>query len=81
MEEFTGKWICFTDISIDTQKTKRFMVNNKESNAALGEIKWYGGFRKYSFYPFPDMVFEEQCLRDITTFLKLLTDERKQVKQ
>lgn len=77
MINFTGKWIEFTDISIDTQKTKRFMVNNKENSNALGEIKWYGGFRKYSFFSFPDIVYEEQCLRDIATFLQLLMDERK----
>src|SRR5580698_6590438 len=75
--EFTGKWIEFKELQDRKTKTKFFYVNNKQTGNAIGVIKWYGGFRQYSFFPLENIVFEKQCLRDISTFLQLLMDERK----
>lgn len=47
----------------------------------LGQVKWYPGFRKYSFFPSSDIVFEQQCLKDIASFLDKLMLERKLEKQ
>lgn len=58
-------------------KTSRFRVANKISDSTLAWIKWYGPFRKYSFYPEPDIVFDAACLQDILTFINNLEDERK----
>jgi hypothetical protein len=74
---FTAKWIEFVDVTPGASKTMRFMVINKQNHNALGEIKWYSAFRKYSFFPLYDTVYESQCLSDITRFLNQLMEERK----
>ena len=62
------RWIRF-DEGPSKSKTKTWFVVNKESGEAIGEIKWYGAFRKYSFFPFIDTVYEQTCLTDISKFL------------
>ncbi len=75
-----AKWIQFIDKSDPKQKTKRFMVGNKENGFIVGWIKWYGPFRQYSFFPTENTVFERTCLKDITEFIEKLMAERKGIK-
>lgn len=77
MEKKEPKWIRFDEMDSHGRKTKIFHVINKEYNTYLGKIVWYGGFRKYAFFPEPDIVFESTCLQDITNFLVELMEERK----
>jgi hypothetical protein len=74
------KWIEFT-LQHDTGKTKVYNCYNKEYGSLLGQVKWYAAFRKYSFFPENNIVFETQCLKDIASFLDKLTLERKLDKQ
>jgi len=74
------KWIEFIQIpSIGV--TKVFKCMNSEYGSFLGTVKWYGAFRKYSFFPNDNIVFETQCLKDIANFLDCLMIERKIQKQ
>lgn len=74
------RWIHFIEIG-DTGKTKVYNCYNTEQQSFLGHVKWYSGFRKYSFFPQPNIVFESQCLKDISLFLDQLMIERKLQKQ
>lgn len=74
------KWIYFSPL-VFTGKTTVYNCYNKEYQSLLGQVKWYGGFRKYSFFPEPNIVFETQCLKDIASFLDKLMLERKLQKQ
>lgn len=59
-------------------KTRKFTMVSKEGGSVLGEIKWYGPWRKYCFYTTNDMaVFEQVCLLDICNFMDKLMEERK----
>lgn len=50
--------------------TKRWRVINKRTNEKVGAIKWYGGFRKYCFFPEDDtLLYDSDCLRLIADFL------------
>jgi len=71
-----AKWIDFILIE-QKPKTKVFAVVNKEDKSKIGIIAWYSAWRKYSFSPFKDTVFEQTCLTDISDFLKQLMNERK----
>lgn len=73
------KWIEFT-IQSHTGKTKVYNCYNPEYESFLGQVKWYNGFRKYSFFPEANIVFETQCLKDITSFLDALMVEHKLLK-
>jgi len=76
MEGRDTKWLSIVVLD-RTDKTTRYEVRNSENNVLLGIIKWFGAWRKYAFFPYPDTVFETQCLSDITQFLKDLMEERK----
>lgn len=80
MELPGGKYIKFEDTSIAGNKTKMFLVINNESEETIGLIKWYGAFRKYSFFPNANTVFENKCLRDITVVLEYLMEQHKLLK-
>lgn len=43
----------------------------------IGQVRWYGPWRKYTFWPEPNCVFEEQCLRDIAAFCETQTKDHR----
>lgn len=65
------------DLYRDTGKTLVWDVENKENGAVLGRIKWFGQWRKYAFFPFNGMVFEQVCLREIADFIEARTKEHR----
>jgi len=42
----------------------------------LGEIKWFGRWKQYSFFPESDTVWNRECLDDINRFISQLMLER-----
>lgn len=36
-----------------------------DQSTKLGEIRWFGRWRKYVFYPEPNMLFDQSCLETI----------------
>jgi len=58
-------------------KTKVWWVVNKYENNCIGNIGWFGRWRKYSFFPKSDTVFEEVCLREIANFCEKETQEHR----
>lgn len=75
-----SKWIEFKE-TIAPGSTKRFHVVTKDNGAIIAMIKWYPSWRKYSFFPYQNTVFETQCLKDIVSFIDSLMLERKLQKQ
>jgi hypothetical protein len=65
-------------------KTKVWVVwSGKEGfeGNELGEVKFYPQWRKYSFFPASQTLFEHVCLRDIAEFCEEATAEwRKSLK-
>lgn len=43
----------------------------------LGQIYWFGRWKRYSFYPASETVFEQDCLRKIADFCERQTEEIK----
>jgi hypothetical protein len=77
-----SKWIDFEllqppDDLTYKPKTKRWIVQTKQEYTQLGIIRWCCGWRKYAFYPYPDTLYEQDCLRDIADFIDKQMKERK----
>lgn len=72
-KSFEAKWIRF-EIIEEKPKTVVAAIYSKDDNSLLGEIKYYGPFRKYSFMPEPQTVFEQHCMLDIIRFMSGLTE-------
>lgn len=65
------KWIEFHEVPKPAERrTRHWMVHSKQSGDVLGTIAWYTNWRKYCWFPYPDTVFEWQCLRDIAEFIE-----------
>jgi hypothetical protein len=62
-----------------TGKTLKFDVVTKDFPSTIGEIKWYAPWRKYSFFPSANTVFEVDCLKDIVSIISELMEARKSV--
>lgn len=61
-------------------KTQTWVVAAK-AGGDLGEIRWFGRWRRYAFYPLPQTVFEQNCLRDIANFCETETQRHRERKQ
>ena len=59
----------FEETPNEGRKTLRYEVVNT-SDIPLGEIKWQTGWRRYAFYPANDCLFDSDCLKEITNFIK-----------
>jgi len=77
-EEMAPKWIRFEDLGTsDSGKTRRFAVIARHDDTLLGEICWFGGWRKYVFAALPQHRVRENCLRDIAAFCERTTREHR----
>lgn len=65
----TPKWIKF-DVAFlpDAKRKTTIWIVRSLGNVDLGSIHWHGAWRKYCFFPKPETVFEQDCLRDIADF-------------
>ena len=64
------KFIYMTEIPNEGKKTRKFQVVNKRTDFILGEIKFYGAWFTYCFYPAPDCLFNIGCMEDIIDFIR-----------
>lgn len=85
--EKENKYIEFVEIADAKLKTKRFQVFTKghELTAGkatfLGEIKWYGGWRRYCLFPSVNTLWDSICLGEIKRFLEKLMSDRARLKR
>jgi len=75
--EWEGTYIRFS-LSENKPKGKTHIWEViAKAGGFLGQVQWFGRWRKYSFFPAPDCVFEETCLEDIADFIKWTTHSHK----
>lgn len=60
----------------DSGKTSLWDVRTNDGSL-LGEVRWFGRWRKYAFYPRGDTLFEQTCLREIAEFIEMRTREHR----
>lgn len=76
VSSFKSKWLAFHEKSKTDRKTRVFRIYNIAPGELLGEIKWSGNFRCYSFFPVAGFCFSLTDLADIQEFIGLLMAER-----
>ena len=76
---YCGTYIDFGPLPKDGKRTWRWQIHTRpvagQGIVFLGEVKWFGRWVKYGFYPAPDCVFEATCLREIADFIEERTTE------
>jgi hypothetical protein len=58
-------------------KTKVIDIVNLHHHEVIGEIKWFGWWRQYCFFPIAETVWNPKCLDDVQSVIKELMEERK----
>jgi hypothetical protein len=72
-------WIKFHEVDMrDGRKTRVWAVLTIDGKTVLGHVSWYGPWRKYCFSPKPQTVYEQDCLRFISSFIEDQTRKHKQ---
>jgi len=49
--------------------TKVYGIFSVRHGDKLGEIKWYGPWRQFAFFPTLETIWNEQCLLDVVHFI------------
>lgn len=66
-----SEFIYIEKIVIPNRKTAIYWIHSKkDANIILGEIKWFGAWRKYCFFPGENTIFDNKCLNFILEFLE-----------
>ena len=74
-----GKWIYAREIpQAPEQVTKRWAIVATDGEVELGEVKWWGKWRCYAYFPLNNTLYEKQCLRDIANFCESKTTEQRE---
>lgn len=72
----SARRLTFQDLGVTLSgKTHNWLVVSGEEG--LGNVKWFGHWRRYAFYPRPGCVFDPGCLREIADFCEGVTNHRK----
>lgn len=53
----------------DKPKTSVWSCRNSRSDDELGEVRWYGSWRRYCYFPTVQAVYSQGCLNDIAEFI------------
>lgn len=57
-------------------KTQVYGIYNSRSGDQIGEVKWFGRWRQYAFFPEDGSIYSAGCMFDIVHFIKGLMKER-----
>jgi hypothetical protein len=72
-----SKWIEFRPVP-HAGKTKRWEVVTRNAGVVIGRIEWYSPWRQYTLAPAFPTRWEEDCLRDIATFIESETRQHRE---
>lgn len=64
---FEGNYFRIEKKILPNRKTPIYEIIN--GNIKIGEVKWYGAWRKYCFFPTSDTVWDGKCLNELNDFL------------
>lgn len=75
-DSWDSEYLSFEEDDHYQGKTKRLLVVSKRKLEILGEIKWYGPWRQYVFFPEEATIWNDRCLEDVQEVIKALMAER-----
>jgi hypothetical protein len=76
-------WIKFVDAGESQSGKTKIWILTTPDDERLGMVKWFARWRKYAFHPAAYTVigFDEDCLREIASFLERETAGRGPLRQ
>ena len=58
-------------------KTQVWLVVSRSSDVELGQIRWFGRWHQYAFYPEQGTIWNQGCLADVNWVMRRLMSERR----
>ncbi len=71
-----GSYVIFTKLNSKNKKTYDVSIDNLKGEL-IGIISWYGPFRKYTFRPEYNTVWDTSCLNEVIQYINQLMSDRK----
>lgn len=72
-----SEYLKFIDATPTGRKTSILLVQSVTHGNILGEIRWYGAWRQYAFWPRAGTIWNTQCLRDVNERIEALMAARR----
>lgn len=79
MKGYETRYLAFVKLaSVAKIKTDVWDVRSvTRPGLVLGQVRWYGPWRQYCFWPARETVFNRECLESIESFIGKLMEERR----
>ncbi len=71
------EYLVFSDVSREGRKTKIINIDSARSGDPLGEIRWHGPWRQYTFWPESNTIWNPGCLSSVMEVIAALMAERR----
>lgn len=65
-----SQYLSFHERPSASGKTLIVSVNSMRTGVLLGEIRWFGRWRQYCFYPEHATIFNRDCMRAIIAYIE-----------
>ena len=69
----TSEFLNFEE-TVHFTKTDVVSVLEKRTGELLGEIKWFGPWRHYVFFPAPNCAWSDRCLSDLSKYVTYMNE-------
>lgn len=64
-----GQFLQFIELPQDMRKeTKVWVVKSAQGDRTLGQVRWHAPWRRYTFQPLGNTVFDAECLAKIASW-------------
>jgi hypothetical protein len=76
-----NKYFSISQKYLANRKTPIYEIYSKLSNTLIGEIKWYGAWRQFCFFPVENTVWDTKCLTSLTNYIQAINCKYKHSKE
>lgn len=77
-----GTWVHANQLPLmDGRKTDTWEIVSTGGRDILGHVKWFGRWRRFAFWPEPETVFDEVCMRELSDFCEKVTQMRAEARK
>lgn len=70
-------YLTFVDVTPEGRKTAIVDVRSTRSGINLGQIRWFGRWRQYAFYPDDETIWNPDCLEAVNARIRKLMAARR----
>ena len=71
---FECDYFMISEEVVEGRKTSILHIHSNQGHY-LGDIKWYGAWRKFCFYPIQETIWDNKCLSELLNFLEQYNKE------